>query len=215
MKLKSAIKLSITSMSLALLLPAFSLAQSTENSQPSQDMQSTTAAPAGQQEAAQMVPAQAALVDNLDAKKVQPGGQFKAKLSGKVRLKNGPELPSGTVLIGAVTTDEMQVAGTSRLAVRFSQAQLKNGKLVPIKATIVGIVPPETSDANGREIVPGEQEINGWNVGTLQVDQINALSGVDLHSEIASENSGVFVSTKKSDVKLSKGSEIELAIAGN
>ena len=96
MKIKTAAGLSITSMSLALLLPAFSVAQSTENSQPSQNVQSTAPEAAGQQEATQMVPAQAALVDSLDAKKVQPGGQFKARLNGKVRLRNGSELPSGT-----------------------------------------------------------------------------------------------------------------------
>jgi hypothetical protein len=216
MKLKTAAKLSIASVSLALLLPAFSVAQSTVNSQPSQNVQSTSTAPAGQQEATQMVPAQAALVDNLDANKVQPGGQFKAKLSGKVRLRNGPELPSGTMLIGSVATDDMQVAGTSKLALRFSQAQLKNGQVIPIKATIVGVLPSESSNPEDGVTpgVGGDQAQTGWSNGTLQVDQIDALSGVDLHSKIASANSGVFVSTRKNDVKLSKGSEIELAIAG-
>jgi hypothetical protein len=216
MKLKTAAKLSIASVSLALLLPAFSVAQSTVNSQPSQNVQSTSTAPAGQQEATQMVPAQAALVDNLDANKVQPGGQFKAKLSGKVRLRNGPELPSGTMLIGSVATDDMQLAGTSKLALRFSQAQLKNGQVIPIKATIVGVLPSESSNPEDGVTpgVGGDQAQTGWSNGTLQVDQIDALSGVDLHSKIASANSGVFVSTRKNDVKLSKGSEIELAIAG-
>jgi hypothetical protein len=216
MKLKTAAKLSITSVSLALLLPAFSVAQSTVNSQPSQNVQSTSAALAGQQEAAEMVPAQAALVDNLDAKKVQPGGQFKAKLSGKVRLRNGLELPSGTMLIGSVATDDMQVAGTSKLALRFSQAQLKNGQVIPIKATIVGVLPSESSDPEYgvTPIDAGDRAQTGWNNGTLQVDQIDALSGVDLHSKIASENSGVFAATRKNDVRLLKGSEIELAIAG-
>jgi hypothetical protein len=36
---------------------------------------------------------------------------------------------------------------------------------------------------------------------------------VDLHSRISSINSGVFVSTKKNDVRLAAGSEIALAIA--
>jgi len=163
-----------------------------------------------------MVPAQAALVDNLDAKKVQPGGQFKAKLSGKVRLRNGLELPSGTMLIGSVATDDMQVAGTSKLALRFSQAQLKNGQVIPIKATIVGVLPSESSDPEYgvTPIDAGDRAQTGWNNGTLQVDQIDALSGVDLHSKIASENSGVFAATRKNDVRLLKGSEIELAIAG-
>jgi hypothetical protein len=217
MKIKTAAGLSITSMSLALLLPAFSVAQSTENSQPSQNVQSTAPEAAGQQEATQMVPAQAALVDSLDAKKVQPGGQFKARLNGKVRLRNGSELPSGTMLIGSVAEDDMQLTGTSKLALRINQAQLKNGQVVPIKATIVGVLPPQNSNPEDGVTpgVAGDQAQTGWNDGTLQVDQIDALSGVDLHSKIASANSGVFVSPKKDDVKLSKGSEIELAIAGS
>ena len=39
------------------------------------------------------------------------------------------------------------------------------------------------------------------------------MSGVDLHSKIADSNSGVFVSTKKDDVKLPRGYGIALAIA--
>ena len=39
------------------------------------------------------------------------------------------------------------------------------------------------------------------------------VSGVDLHSKISSQNSGVFVSMKKNDVKLKAGSEIQFAIA--
>ena len=39
------------------------------------------------------------------------------------------------------------------------------------------------------------------------------MSGVDLHSKIASMNSGVLVSTKKDDVKLKEGTEFGLAIA--
>ena len=54
---------------------------------------------------------------------------------------------------------------------------------------------------------------NDWSAKTLQLDQENVVSGVDLHSKISSQNSGVFVSTKKDDVKLKAGSEIQFAIA--
>ncbi len=60
---------------------------------------------------------------------------------------------------------------------------------------------------------PGDQIPNSWNDGTLAVDQIGAMNGVDLHSKIASQNSGVFVSTNKDNMKLVNGSELELAIA--
>jgi hypothetical protein len=47
------------------------------------------------------------------------------------------------------------------------------------------------------------------------VDQINVTSHVDLHSDIASDDSGVFVSAGNHNLKLPAGSEIKLAIAQN
>ncbi|MDE3185951.1 MAG: hypothetical protein KGM96_00325, partial [Acidobacteriota bacterium] len=159
-----------------------------------------------QREAGMMVPAQAALVKDLDSRKTQPGHQFQAVLGSAVHLKSGVELPRGTVLLSTVVTDDMQAKGTSRLALRFTQAKLKSGKVIPIMATIMGITPP----AYGFYSDPGG---NNWDGRTLQMDQVDAISGVDLHSAIARSNSGVFVSNKKDDVKLSAGSQMLLAIA--
>lgn len=160
-----------------------------------------------------MVPARAALVENLDADKTKPGSRFEATLSKTVKLDNGPELPEGTVLLGTVATDDMNVKGTSKLALRFTEAKLKDGMVVPIKATIVGVYKPREDNFQGYPVAPGDQVPNSWNDGTLQVDQIAVLSGVDLHSKIASMNSGVLVSTTKDNMKLSAGSEFALAIA--
>jgi hypothetical protein len=159
---------------------------------------------AGQQEATTMVPAEANLARSLDAKKMQPGKQFTAKLTQTVHLMNGPELRRGTILVGTVSTDDMQLSGNSKLALRITEARLSDGKTIPIKATIVGILPSGT---------PVYSDSNPWTRDTLQVDQIGVLSGVDLHSRVAGQNSGVFVSTKKDDVKLQAGSEMMLAIA--
>ena len=159
---------------------------------------------AGQQEATVMVPAEANLAKALDAKKLQPGKQFTAQLTQTIHLKNGPELPRGTTLVGTVGTDDMQLSGNSKLALRITEAKLKDGKTVPIKATIVGIAPSGT---------PEYSDSNPWTPNTLQVDQIGAMKDVDLHSRIAGRNSGVFVTTTKDDVKLGAGSEIMLAIA--
>jgi len=66
------------------------------------------------------------------------------------------------MLIGKVTRDDMQAAGTSEFALRFDQAQLKNGKTLPIKATIVDIRRPSPEDDN-------YAASNDWTSQTLTV----------------------------------------------
>jgi len=140
-----------------------------------------------------------------------PGTQFHAKLQNKVRLENGAELPAGTVLAGEVVNDDTQAAGGAKFALRFTEADLKSGQTIPIKATIVDVYHVLSGD---QATAYGATEgITNWDHNTTVIDQIGVLSGVDLHSNIASPNSGVFVSTRKSDVKLSPGVGVELAIA--
>jgi hypothetical protein len=206
MKREAAVALSTVAVSLFLLLPE--IAQATQSSQPEQNV---TAPLAGKHEAMLMVPAQATLTDNLDAGKMQIGQKFRVKLGETIHLKNGSELPHGTILIGTIDTDHMQVNGRSKLALRFTQAELKNGKVIPIKATIVGVFPPDP----GFNVGYDNRAANTWNDEVLQIVQPDVLSGVDLHSNVASSNSGVFVSTKKDDMKLRVGTVIELAIAAD
>jgi uncharacterized lipoprotein YbaY len=156
-------------------------------------------------EAAQMIPALATLPHTLDADKDHLDSTFEAELSRKVTLSNGTVLPSHTMLTGKITRDDMHAGGTSEFALRFDQAQLKNGKTVPIKATIVDIKHPSFD-------IDDSAASNDWTDKTLTVEQVNVFSGVDLHSEIASNNSAVFVSNKKHDVKVPAGSELKLAI---
>jgi hypothetical protein len=136
------------------------------------------------------------------------------RLNRKIHLKDGPELPSGTLLIGDIVEDNTQTNGTSNLTVRFTEATLRDGSQVPITATIVGAAPPEPGDVDGYPARAGDQVANDWTNGIVQIDALDVASHVDLHSEIASENSGVFVATDHHDIKLGAGSEIELAIAG-
>jgi hypothetical protein len=51
----------------------------------------------------------------------------------------------------------------------------------------------------------------GWNGVAIRYI-IGVLSNVDLHSRIAGENSGVFVSAMKSNIKLAERTQIALAI---
>ncbi len=212
MKFQSPLPLSLAALSLAVLLPASTLPAFAQSGAAS-PAQSSATAQRGMREAMRMVRARATLDRNLDSTKVKPGDEFRARLAKKVQLNNGPLLPEGTVLVGKVAADDMNVGGTSKFALRFTHANLKDGQVVPIKATIVGIYAPETVTSEDYPIPAGDEVPNTWNDGTLAVDQIDALPGVNLHSKIASKNSGVFVSTKKDNFKLEAESEFALAIA--
>src|ERR1700761_464973 len=190
--------LSLATLSLAMLTPSFG-----------QSMQDNE--PAGLQQAQHMVPARASLTHALDSDSTHSGDQFRATLSANVHLNGGAELHRGDVLLGQVVDDDTNTAGKSRLAVRFTQAVLKNGQNIPIKATIVGLYSPDAlvSDSSSTP----DQIPDGWTDGIVQIDQLGVVKNVDLHSRISSENSGVFVSTQKNNVKIPAGSEIALAIA--
>jgi hypothetical protein len=155
--------------------------------------------------AQRMVPAQAMLKNTLDARNARDGQQFQAALNDSVTLKNGQKLPRGTVLVGRIVADQAHPNGNSKLTLRFTQARLKGGKMIPIKAMITGAY--SQSD-------PAAQYGSGWTPSELQIEQLGATHhGVDLHSSVSAKNSGMFVAAKEDDVKLDRGSNLSLAIA--
>ena len=167
---------------------------------------SLPAAPSGsavamQNDAAQMVPAQASLSQTLDASKTPAGQQIKATLTDKVKLKDGTELPRGTVLVGVA--DSGQANGKSTLTLHFTQAQLKDGKSIKVAVTIVDLVPASNV---------GYTTVATWNPKTLQVVQLNVLNGVNLESHVGDTTSGTFIAAKKDSLKLAKGCALTLAI---
>jgi len=180
-----------------------------------QDAQSATTPgnnnvdPAAQAAAAQMVPAQAFLDAAIDARKMQPGQQIKATLSDTVHLKNGTELPKGTALVGTIANDSAQRGSRATLALRFTQAEVKGGQAIPIEATIVGVAPPFDESASDYSRV---EPAPAWDGTAIQVDDEDVLSGLDMHSKIDGNNSAVFVSTRKDDVKLPERTQLSLAI---
>ena len=130
------------------------------------------------------------------------GQHFEARLSKTVHLKNGPKLRSRHRTHRQSCKDRMSADGkTSTMALQFTKAELKGGQVIPIKATIVGIYPP--SNGYGSYEFRGPVP-NDWSPSTLQIDQINALKGINLHSKIAANDSGVLVSKKKDNMKLNQ-----------
>jgi hypothetical protein len=91
----------------------------------------------------QMVQARAQLSKTIDAKKAKQGEPVTAKLSDKVQIPDAQELPKDTVLEGHI--DQVQPSehkSDSTVVVTFDKAKLKDGKELPIKATVVSISEP-------------------------------------------------------------------------
>jgi hypothetical protein len=199
MKREGAVTLSMAALSLALVMTNGAEAKTPKNPPD----KSSAAASTLQGDAARMVTAQAGVEKLIDAKKLQPDQKIQIVLSDKVQLKNGLELPRGTVLTGTASVGDAQSGGASKLALRFTQAQLKGGKTIPIKATIVGLFPANSSERSDRDI---------WNAKSLKTDQSGVVPGLALHSNIEDSDSGVFVSTKGDAVKLAPGNWMALVI---
>ncbi len=217
--------LTVASVSFALAWPAAALSQAGEmpaspQAQPQESAQPVQNPQKARREAREMVPATVKLAKKLDAQNDLQGSEFNAKLTQAVQLKNGPELPKGTTLVGTVATDDIQMDGVSKLAVRFTEAKVTGGETVPIKATIVQEYPPVGFTRSGWPIpTEGPRRWdntllpNVWSPGILRVEQIGALKNVNMLSNVASRNSGVFMSTRTDDVKLMRGSRLQLALS--
>ncbi|MGA7522658.1 MAG: hypothetical protein WBW84_09250 [Acidobacteriaceae bacterium] len=105
----------------------------------------------------QMAAAQAELKDSINAKKVKPGQVIRAKLEGDVTLNNGQELTKDTILEGHV--DQVQASehrSDSTVVVTFDKAQLKDGKEVPLKATVTSIWELVSAPVNPGMSPPGQ-----------------------------------------------------------
>lgn len=204
MKMKQASTL-MAAFSLALWMPTVMSGQASSNAQ---------SVAGNSVPASQMVATRAGLVTSLDAKDAHAGQKFEAKLPRKVHLKNGTELPAGTMLIGRVSTDDMNLNGKSKLVLCIDEAKLKDGKTMAVKATIVGVYPPGTQTSEYyMSSGTGDQVANPWHSGVTKVDEMDALHNVDLHSSLSSKNSGVLVSKEDDNIKLKSGTELALAIA--
>jgi hypothetical protein len=153
------------------------------------------------------------LTHALDAKKLTSGATIQTRLTHAIHFADGTKLPAGTVLNATVAEDDMQVDGKVKLALRFTEARTKDGKTVPIKATILAVATQPIPVANNPDsvetVLPTPDNLNNQ---PDSVDATGVASGVDLHSKASSQNSGVFATTTKDDIKLPNGTKMELAL---
>jgi hypothetical protein len=151
----------------------------------------------------------------IDAKKLALGAIIQTRLTRTVHFANGTELARGTWLNAIVTQDDMQFVGKVKLALRFTEARMKNGRTVAVRATILDINSLATPvEGNSSILEPAMQVRTNLNNQPDQVNVVDIGSGANLHSDVSSQNSGVLV-TNKDDLKLPSGTKLELAFDPN
>ena len=155
----------------------------------------------------------ARLVTPLNSQTAKVGEPVTAKLDRSVKIANGDSLPKGTELAGnlsAVQSAEGRSAAS--VSIVFTVAELKSGKKIPIKATLLRAYPPSVNSNSGEgdELAdPTPAQVSS----EYAVDQEpGALHDIALNAAVANPNSGTF-SKKSGNFKLASGSYLEIGVA--
>ncbi|HEV2278244.1 MAG TPA: hypothetical protein VGS02_08710 [Acidobacteriaceae bacterium] len=144
------------------------------------------------------------LLTPLDSQTAKVGQQVAVKLSDSVKITSGETLPKGTQLVGSVSEVKAAEGSTpTSVTVVFNTAELKSGKKIPVKATLLAAYP-----ANGDDIGPAPSQVEA----KYTVDQQpGAIRGVTMKSAVENPDSGTF-SKEKGNFKLAAGSFLQLAV---
>jgi len=156
-----------------------------------------------QSQTTQLMSGSAELNQTLDTKTATQGQIVSARLTGTIQTPEGLKLPNGTQLLGHV--DHVQAAannnGDANLTLTFDKAQLKGGKEVPIKATLMEVNSPGTLPPVPVQVASG-----------ASFNEETSTSRQTLHSAVPDANSGTLV-RKDKDIRLVKGTELIIAVA--
>jgi hypothetical protein len=150
-----------------------------------------------------LVEGKAQLDSRLDTKSATQGKAVTAHLTDSIETSQGVKLPRNTRLLGHVDQVKASENGSpSTLVITFDKAQLKDGKDVPVKATIVAVSPR------------GEPQEIAMNVGSdgEVLQEPGTIAGVSLRSAVHDSSSGTLTGDHR-NIKLGFGTELVVAIA--
>lgn len=153
------------------------------------------------------------LVHSLDSGSARQGEPVAVSLDGSVKTDQGLKFSKGTELKGTVTNVEKSSnGGPSKVTLNFNQAQMKDGKTVPVKVTLLAAFPPSVDDEASygfANVSPAPRHVNAQE----KIDQqTGALGNVSLHSQVQGDNSGTF-EKQDGDLKLKAGTYLQVGIA--
>jgi len=147
----------------------------------------------------------------LDSGSAKSGEPITAKLDSSVTTPDGVKLPRGTELIGQVADVKAAQGGPVSLTLVFSSARLKDGKEIPVKATLVGAY----SASEGDDATYGSMTMAPAPATVSSDDTFNqqpgALHHVALTSAVKNSDSGTFTSST-GNFKLSAGTYLQFGV---
>ncbi|MFT4114827.1 hypothetical protein [Silvibacterium sp.] len=144
----------------------------------------------------------AVLTRSLNTKSAAPGQIVTVELTSSVHTSQGVDLPRGTKLLGKVeSVSAAKDQGPSKLVLTFNQAQLKGGKTVQVKATLVSLSSGDQADE-----IPEAVSTSGV------FDEVaSGIGDTTMHSEVKADNSGT-LSSQRGDIKLASGTKFLVAV---
>lgn len=160
----------------------------------------------------------------VDSKKAKAGDAFTAKTTEGTTLNDGTTVPVGSVLEGhvdSVTPSEHKGDGT--LVLTIDKLQIKGGKEVPVKATIMQVASFERAIGNGGN---GQTQDRAFDTSARDTARMNGASsgggqdqsgphevpGLKLDSSVDGANSGTLTQAK-GNVHLSNENRIQVSVA--
>lgn len=196
--------------SLALLLASVSIVAAQTPSAPQSDSSNVI----------MMVNLTASIEKTIDAKKAKAGDPVAAKTIAAGKLSDGTEVPSGSILTGhidSVTPSENK--GDSKLTITLDKLQIKNGKEIPVKATVVNVVSTAPNFGDDKPYDPssyrpgtqGDNKANGENNQTGPTAP-HPVEGLTVAGSPKDATSGTFTQAKK-NLHLTSSTQLMVSVA--
>lgn len=158
-----------------------------------------------------LMSANAQLSRALNSSRVSVGQRVTARLTMDLHTRKGLWLPRNAQLIGKVSQLQSGHGKMTRIALVFTSARLKDGHVIPIKATLLGAMPPFADGSYGSS--DNFPDLSRPVASDASIDQESGmLSHVALHAAVQSRNSGIFLS-KRDKIRLPAGTQLRIAIA--
>jgi hypothetical protein len=158
-----------------------------------------------------LVGVNAKLDRTLDSKSAASGQAVAARLDGTVTTADGTKLPKGTELIGKVADVKNANGSPVSLSLVFTSAKLKDGREIPVKATVIAAYPqidPVGANLGDVAVQPAPAQVSPD--GVFQ-QQPGALSHVSLTSAVKDHDSATF-SSNNGNFKLQAGTNLQVGI---